>query len=207
MAAWRQDFVQTLIGRIGALAADGVEAVFAELAAAGRAQLARDGIAEGTADFRFLADLRYVGQEHAIPIPVEGVATLTGDAAVVRARFDAEHDRRYGQSAPSETLEVVALRLVLTAARGDTVAEDWLAQPWEAEGEMTVEERAVVFDDPRAPVPSRVYWRPSMPAGTVVTGPAVIEEPSSTILIHPGDRAEVAREGHLIVTLAGNGRG
>lgn len=206
MAAWRQDFVQTLIGRIGTLAAAEVEAVFAELAAAGRAQLARDGIAETTADFRFLADLRYVGQEHAIAIPVEGVATLTGDPKTVRARFDAEHDRRYGQSAPSETLEIVALRLVLTASRGDTVAEDWLAQPWEAEGPMTVEERAVVYDDPRAPLTAKVYWRPSMPAGTVVTGPAVIEEPSSTILIHPGDRVEVAREGHLIVTLAGNGK-
>ena len=70
MASWRQDFVRTLYGLLGALGSEEVEAVFAELAEAGRAQLARDGIAQDTADFPFFADLRYVGQEHTIAIPV-----------------------------------------------------------------------------------------------------------------------------------------
>ena len=72
MASWRQDFVRTLYGLLGALDAKQVEAVFAELAEAGKAQVARDGIAPDTADFAYLADLRYVGQEHTIAIPVRG---------------------------------------------------------------------------------------------------------------------------------------
>src|SRR5207245_7520216 len=69
MASWRQDFVRTLYGLLGSLDARQVEAVFAELAEAGKAQVTRDGIAAGTADFSYLADLRYVGQEHTIAIP------------------------------------------------------------------------------------------------------------------------------------------
>ena len=51
MASWRQDFVRTLYGLLGALDARQVETVFAELGEAGAAQVARDGIAPGTADF------------------------------------------------------------------------------------------------------------------------------------------------------------
>jgi N-methylhydantoinase A len=47
-----------------------------------------------------------------------------------------------------------------------------------------------------------VLWRPAMKAGDVVVGPAVIEEPNSTILIHPGDRVTVTPTGHLIIDLA-----
>ena len=53
MASWRQDFVRTLYGLLGALDAKQVEAVFAELAEAGTAQVARDGIAPDTADFAY----------------------------------------------------------------------------------------------------------------------------------------------------------
>src|SRR6266576_534256 len=51
MASWRQDFVRTLIGRPGALDPTKVEAVFAELAKAGEAEIARDSIATANATF------------------------------------------------------------------------------------------------------------------------------------------------------------
>ncbi len=70
-----------------------------------------------TADFAYLADLRYVGQEHTIAIPVRDPKLLSGDFAPLREAFDAEHDQRYGQAAPDERLEIVNVRLVVTAAR------------------------------------------------------------------------------------------
>ena len=133
MASWRQDFVRTLYGLLGSLDAKQVEAVFAELAEAGKAQVARDGIAPGTADFSYLADLRYVGQEHTIAIPVRDPKLLSGDFAPLREAFDAEHDQRYGQAAPDERLEIVNVRLVVTAARTDTLAERWLSEKWTPE--------------------------------------------------------------------------
>jgi N-methylhydantoinase A len=202
MASWRQDFVQTFIGRVGELSEVGVEKVYAELVASGREQMKRDGIAENEADHRVFADLRYVGQEHAISIPIEKTRMLSGDTSEVRRRFDAEHDRRYSQSAPTEALEIVSLRLVLTAARTDNVAEEWLSRPWEPEAESEVGSRDVVFDDPARPLKTAIYWRPALPAGFRLIGPAVIEEPNSTILIHPGDEVVVHEAGHLLVTLA-----
>jgi N-methylhydantoinase A len=202
MCSWRQDFLQTLIGRVGELGEPEVEKVFRDLAGQGREHLVRDGIPEGVSDFRFYADLRYAGQEHALSIPVEGVESLTRDTSAVRARFDREHDRRYGQSAPNEALEIVSIRLVVTADRGDDAAEQWLQEPWTAEAEAPVGARPVVFSDPHRPIEAAIYWRPALAAGASFVGPAVIEEPNSTILVHPGDRVEVTKHGHLVITLA-----
>lgn len=199
MASWRQDFVRTLIGRLGHLDAATVRTVFDELDAAGRDTLAADGIPQ--ADFAFFADLRYVGQEHAIPIPVARPDDLISGHAAIKAAFDVEHDQRYGQSAPDESMEVVNLRLIVTSARGDTLAERWLSEPWLAEGIRQDDTRAVIFDDAARPLQARIVWRPSLRPGDSIEGPAVIEEPNSTTLIGPGDVATVAEAGHLIVRI------
>jgi N-methylhydantoinase A len=201
MASWRQDFVRTLIGRLGALQPRTVEAVFGELAKAGEDQIARDGIARSAADFAFYANLRYVGQEHTIPIPVGGPSMLTGELGALRNMFHDEHAKRYSQSAPDESMEIVSLRLVVTAARQDSLAERWLNEPWEAEGAIEESARDVVFDDPGRPLKTRILWRPSLPAATTVAGPAIIEEPNATTLIHPGDVAKVNAAGHLMIAI------
>ncbi|MHB2263749.1 hydantoinase/oxoprolinase family protein [Aliihoeflea sp. PC F10.4] len=202
MASWRQDFVQTFIGRIGELSVAAVDVVYQELLKTARKQMKRDGIPGDEADYRFFADMRYVGQEHTISIGLDRAGMLSDDTREIRRRFDAEHDRRYSQSAPTEALEIVSLRLVLTAPRPDNLAEEWLSSPWRPEGEVEVQHRAVVFDDPEKPVETSIYWRPALPAGFRLGGPAVIEEPNSTILIHPGDDVVVHEAGHLLVTLA-----
>jgi N-methylhydantoinase A len=202
MASWRQDFVRTLIGRLGGLEAGKVETAFAELAKVGEDQIARDSIARTDADFAFYANLRYVGQEHTIPIAVEGPAVLTGNLERIRHLFHVEHAKRYSQSAPDESMEIVSLRLVVTAARSDTLAERWLSEPFVPEGVREDTFRDVVFHDPERPLRTRILWRPALPPGTQIAGPAVIEEPNSTTLIHPGDVAIVTPAGHLIITIA-----
>jgi len=123
MASWRHDFVRTLIGRLDSLRPQRVEAVFADLAGAGADQIARDKIPAKSAEFAYYADLRYVGQEHTIPIPVSNARLLTGDLKVIRDMFHREHAKRYSQSAPDESMEIVSVRLVVTAARADSLAE------------------------------------------------------------------------------------
>jgi N-methylhydantoinase A len=202
MASWRQDFVRTFIGRIGSLDEMAVQALLSELIAEGRAQLGRDGLSGQGADFRLFAGLRYVGQEHALPIRIGHAGMLTGDTSALRNSFHTEHDKRYGQAAVGEDLEIVDLRLVLTSARADSIAEQWMAKAWQPAEPATALSRQVIYGDAAAPARSRVLWRPAMKAGDVVAGPAVIEEPTSTILIHPGDQATVTPAGHLVIDLA-----
>ena len=71
---------------------------------------------------------------------------------------------------------------------------------------MLEQSREVVLDDPARPVMARILWRPALAAGTEIVGPAVIEEPNSTILVGCGDHAVVTESGHILITLADRDR-
>ena len=162
--------------------------------------MARDALSGG--QFDFAADLRYRGQEHTIAIPVLRAEDLTSDIAATVERFHAQHDRRYGHAAPDQSIELVNLRLTVTIARMEDVIRRWLSEPWMPEAAAPEQRRLVVFEDSRQPVEARILWRPGLAAGTEVVGPAVIEEPNSTTLIGPGDRARIDPAGHIVITLA-----
>jgi N-methylhydantoinase A len=200
MAEWRHDFVRTLIGEIGELKSSDAEVAFADLTSAGEAALASDQLARGR--FNFAADLRYRGQEHTIPIPVGGAADLVSDSGPTCARFNAEHDRRYGHAAPDQSIEILNLRLTVSVPRMENIIARWLSQPWQPTESVPEQRRPVVFDDPDRALEARILWRPALAAGAEIIGPAMIEEPNSTTLIGPGDRAVIDGSGHIIVTLA-----
>jgi N-methylhydantoinase A len=202
MAEWRQDFVRTLFGPLGMISSGDTQHAFAELRAAGVESLRRDRFEPEDGAFQFAADLRYRGQEHTIAIPVSGADDLTIDTGSTRERFHQQHERRYGHAAPDQSMEIVNLRLIVTVARLDDRLADWLNAPWVPTESVAEERRGVLFGAEAGPLNARVLWRAALPAGMEITGPAVIEEASSTTLVHPGDHAIVDRAGHLMITLA-----
>src|SRR5712691_1276968 len=200
MAEWRHDFVRTLVGQLGEISSTDAARAFKELHTAGEEALARDHLSHGR--FDFAADLRYRGQEHTIAIPVMRADDLTSATEATRVRFNQQHDRRYGHAAPDQSIEIVNLRLTVTVPRMEDVIARWLSAPWTPTESAPEQRRNVVLDDPERPVEARILWRPALAAGAEIAGPAVIEEPNSTTLIGPGDRAVVDPCGHVIVTLA-----
>jgi N-methylhydantoinase A len=60
--------------------------------------------------------------------------------------------------------------------------------------------RDVCFDAAVGFVPTPTYWRPALPAGAVVDGPAVIEEYGSTVPLHPGFTATIDHLANLVIT-------
>jgi N-methylhydantoinase A len=200
MAQWRHDFVRTLIGTLGEIASAEAARAFAELRSAGQAALAGENLARGR--FDFAADLRYRGQEHAITVPVAGADDVATDIEDTRRRFNQQHEARHGHAAPEESIEIINLRLIVAVPRMEDAMAQWLSQPWLASEIVPEEHRPVVFDDAERPIAARILWRPSLAAGTEIAGPAVIEEPNSTILVGPRDHVLVNESGHIIVTLA-----
>ena len=61
------------------------------------------------------ADMRYVGQEHAVTVdlPLKAVSSKQ-DRDAIKRPFDEMHELRYGTSAPQERAEIVSLRATVT---------------------------------------------------------------------------------------------
>ena len=203
LAPWRQDFVRTFVGDLARIDADAAQAAFDELREAGNARLSEEGLAGGDTEFKFATDLRYCGQEHTISVPLGDIDDLIGGGSeALRQTFDRLHDRRYGHAAPDESIQIVNLRLILRAIGADN-SSDWMSARYDPEDAQPDQTRDVIFDDPTSPVTSRILWRPGLAPGAEIEGPAVIEEPNSTTLLHPGDMATVTEHGHLDIAIAG----
>lgn len=201
LAPWRHDFVRTMIGGLGKLDPDWVKAAFEELAHGASAQIIKDELDHERAVFDYGADLRYRGQEHSISVPLSEPAALYTANADVRSKFDALHDLRYGHAAAGEVIEVVNLRLTVTVGRGGASVDEFLAARFEPEAARPEEVREVIYDDPEKPLSARILWRPCLAPGFTVTGPAVIEEPNSTLVIFPGDVATITEHGHIMISI------
>ena len=108
---------------------------------------------------------------------------------------------RYGHAASGETIEVANLRLTVTVPRGGASVEQFLAQPFVPEDTRPEQRRPVIFEDAERPLDTRILWRPCLPPGFSVQGPAIIEESNSTTVLFPGDVARVTEHGHLVIAI------
>jgi N-methylhydantoinase A len=49
---------------------------------------------------------------------------------------------------------------------------------------------------------TRIYDRAGLAAGSVISGPAVVEAPDTTILVNPGQSARMDRFGNLVIDVS-----
>jgi N-methylhydantoinase A len=194
MSDLRHTMVQTLVRRLDdpavagsihehflALEAKAVE-LFREEGTAGQVQVQRS------------ADLRYAGQEHTITVPaLSGEFGLDAVEALMNT-FQDHHQREYGFRLESP-VEVVNLR-VTGVVRARKPELQRLRAP--AGVYASPPERFVGWSV-GARISTPVYRREYFAAGQRVAGPAIVEEPTTTILIPPAFQAVVDEWGNLIL--------
>ncbi len=134
-----------------------------------------------------LADVRYVGQGWELMVAVGRPASLDS----VRERFEERHQATYGFRM-DRPVEVVTIRVFAVSVR----ERPRLPDP-PAEGEPRPGRRKVYFGEW---VEAPVYRRDELPLGYALSGPAIVEEASSTVVVPPGWRATVKNMGVLELT-------
>ncbi|HVB34106.1 MAG TPA: hydantoinase/oxoprolinase family protein [Patescibacteria group bacterium] len=193
MADERHDFIRTHYSEL-------TETDFAVLASIYRdmAAEAEKLMTPGTGVVhQILLDLRYVGQEFTLPVPVSREQLQNGDAQAIRATFDAMHEQQYAHHSTDERVEIVNMRLVALGQRSKL-----MLPPLPRGGRVAPSERRRVdFDQPGDPIDCPVYRRENLPPGAEMEGPALVGEYGSTTVLFPGDRLSVAETGELIISL------
>ena len=142
-------------------------------------------------------DLRYVGQEFTLQVPVSVEAIASGDRAGIRAAFDALYEHRYAHHSPDEPVEMVNIRLALIGKRPKPVFPRLAARG----GAKPARTRAVYLAEARKALPCPVYQRETLGAGDEIAGPALIQEHGTTTVLCAQDTLTVAPSGELIITV------
>jgi N-methylhydantoinase A len=182
-----KDYVQTVM-RPGDTPYAELDILMSPLAEQGRAEVLAEGVAEDQLILKRLLDMRYRGQSYEITIP------FTPEFV---NEFHAAHKHTYGHSQPGAPVEVVNLRLQAIGylPRPALLPAETVAGPPPA----PVDRRPVVLAGTVATVP--FYQGEGLQAGHRITGPAVINQPDTTIYLGPGDELMVDPYRNFIVEL------
>ena len=187
----RHDEVRTRVARTADVPFAELQRLFGELTARARARLEKDGFAPAAMRFEASLDMRYVGQAFELPVPFTDALVSMTD---VDRAFQTAYETRYAH-ATADPVEIVTLRVsgYGTGAKPSLPrAPDTGSVP-----SARIDERPVLFD--AVPVATTVYARELLPAGGVLTGPALVEEPGTTTVVPPGVRAAVDPHANLVL--------
>jgi len=138
-------------------------------------------------------DIRYLGQSHELTISYRVGEGRTS----VEERFHRQHLSRYGYQQPHERVEVVNLRLVITApVAPPELSARGLSSP--DAHEAHIGEKLVWFN--QQSTPTDLYERAKLQSGNKIRGPAVIFQYDTTTVLPPGWVATVDPFGNLVLT-------
>jgi N-methylhydantoinase A len=195
----RQEKSLTRITPVDAATHAQLESIFAELEARALQDLAQERFPRERLKTRRQAGMRYRGQSYEVPVEVPSLAGPRALADLTR-RFHAAHARRYGHMAQAEAVEIVNFQ----ATAISLIPKPRLKTFGRAAGVQASPcgTRQAHFNATEgADVP--VWRRSALSPGMRVEGPAVIEEKTSTIVLYPGQRAQVDEYLNIEVELPG----
>ena len=156
-----------------------------------RRELASQGPSPDRIRVDWLLDMRYREQAYELTVPIaKDAAKLNVDE--IRDEFGAAHERRYGHRADDEGVEVVNLRASAYASLGKPESS---RREGGREPQAVPERRRVVMLDGAHDTP--VFRRDRLDPDAALSGPAIIEEKTSTTVVEPGWTLRVDREGNL----------
>lgn len=178
---------------------EGFNAIVAELEATGRADLLRQGFAEGDIEHRLEVDMRY-GNQLAQTAVVVGRNRIGNSDELLEliGVFGRDYGKRYGEGSQSpeagiriNTVRVASYVTTPKLRFADILPpEDNLHEAPEAEAV-----RPCHFVGVEGPIETAFHTLETLALGAVVTGPAVVISQSTTFLVEPGWRLSVGRYG------------
>lgn len=162
---------------------------FDELAVKARQEVEAEGVPPNRIQdpIRSL-DLRYQGVEATINV-------VEPDHGNWREAYEAQHQSRYGYCHSGRGLEIVAARVEVV---GTMPEPPDTSQPLVSRTPEPMEHSAVWFDG--QPVETAVFTREQLQPGDCFAGPAIVCEPTSTVVIEPGFSATIQSRGEIVIS-------
>ena len=190
------DFSRTHIALLDETPPGEIDAVFEEIERDAALSLGRQGVAPGQAALFRQLELRYLGQEHAIPVDVGGAIDV---AAIVHA-FGDRHEARYGHRMDAR-VQVLNIRI---RAIGSTEMPTLRELPLRGAKDAVPApgSRSAWCFATRRMTPFAIWRRGDLAPGDTVAGPGLVEEGTSVTVVHTGQTLTVDRHGFLVISMA-----
>ncbi len=200
IADMRHDFVHTLNVMLDDLDEGALDAEMSGRAGEGLALLEKAGIGLQGNTCQFELDMSYLGQTHTVSVPLP--VTLDGDTtgvtrALIRQAFEDAYRAAYGRLLDDIAIRVLNLRVAVIGHRPKFDLSALAPGPDASAEAARTGERQVWVDGGWHT--AAIYDRLVLPAGAGVPGPALLEQPDTTIFIDPDLAGTVDAHGNLVI--------
>jgi N-methylhydantoinase A len=196
----RYDYVRTWLYRLEDASFAAMERIYGGLEDQGRAAIASTSVKPARITVKRSADMRYVGQEHAVTVDIPQTVFARRDAKAIKRLFDATHELRYGTSAPAEPAEIVSLRSTVAGVMRKPAQAKIKRGTGKPPAAAFAGKRQVHLGE-RGFRSTPTYRRTALRAGNTIKGPALIEEHASTTVLMAGDMMTVDPHGNLVISI------
>lgn len=194
----RRDYLQTALTPLAADAGPVVAGRFAEMRERAVADFATDGVDAVMPAFEYLADMRYAGQEHTVKVALVPAADGGFDLAAAADAFHGAHEKRFTYRLEN-AIQLVNFHLV---ARIPVPKPDLPEKPVTGAdvAATRIGTRQVDFDQ-HGTHDAAIHNGLALEPGMEVAGPAIVQEPSVTLVVPPGAHVTIDRIGNYHVHL------
>ncbi|MBT2233299.1 hydantoinase/oxoprolinase family protein [Nonomuraea sp. NEAU-A123] len=195
----KSDFSRTSVMTVTTGAADDIAAVFAELSAQAERWFESSDIEERARGSRRQVDLRYAGQNHELTVDFPAGPVTAAAVTALLDGFALAHERTYGYANPGNPIQAVTFRVQASGEIGarPTSSPVVTGRP---DGEQA-RKRPVYLPELGGFHECLIHDRAALAPGTVVEGPAIVEQMDTTTLVLPGSTAEVDAHRNLVIHL------
>ncbi|GLB61722.1 hydantoinase/oxoprolinase family protein [Cytobacillus sp. NCCP-133] len=197
MTDLRHDYIQTYIRRLNQLDPSELNKEWISIETQALKQYQEEGVSEDDVLFTRFADIRYLGQEHTVKVPVPNGEWSEETISEVVERFGDLHEQHYTFKLEGTPTEIVNLHLT---AFGKVLKPELkrLTSTSSDAQEAYKETRPAYFEN-SGWVETKVYYRSLFGKGMKISGPAIEEEPSASTVIYPDQSLTVDEYGNLII--------
>lgn len=163
--------------------------------------LRKSGVQDGYALHRSV-NMRFRFQVHEIQVPVTSPLSSPAEVEALIARFRDLYEQTFGRGTGLKGAVVETLTFhVISVVPTQQALLKKLPSGGPDPGRALRGTRAVFWDDAFLGTP--VYEQSRLGPGNRIAGPAIIEAPNTTILVHPGQRSWVDDYANVVVELEG----
>jgi N-methylhydantoinase A len=182
--------------REGAIAES--QSLLNDLSAAALEQFAKEDIAPERVKLTVQCKLRYQNQEHAVEVPLQLGEQLVAHWAAIADRFHALYEQQYTYRLDAP-LEIVGFHIVAVAEIGKLDLDELAVTG--ATVESATKGRRMVDYALEGIHEAVIYDNAKLEPGMTFTGPAIIEDSGTTIVVHPNNGVSVDRLGNIHITI------
>ncbi|OLS23700.1 MAG: Acetophenone carboxylase gamma subunit [Candidatus Heimdallarchaeota archaeon LC_3] len=189
---FKYEFTKSIIKKVDDLDFSELDKAYISLEIQGKKNLFNDGFNDSGIAVNRYADCRYYNQSYELAIPLHLLK------AEEFQNFHSIHKKRYGYELLEDPIELVNIRTETIGKVSLPKIENIPKGSPKISEEAIKNYRKVIFNQ-KIILDVPVIQRKKLLSGNIITEPSIIEQLDTTTIIHPGWKARVMNDGHILM--------